>query len=248
MSKIYKVIQISDSHLLKDKNDLLLGYNPYENLKKVISHVQEHNNNMDSIIMTGDISGDGSIESYHHFLALIKPLQSKVCWIPGNHDSSHIYKILTESFFISSHKNIILGSWNLLLLDTRVAKEKYGIISKEQFDFVTEALNLNHDRNIAIALHHHPIKIDSPLIDHCMLQNSDALLAFIKKHKNVKLMICGHVHNFYSLQQECFVLQSGVASCFQFKPHMTEIETEDKQGYTEYLFHDNQFFSKEIYI
>jgi len=60
---LINIIQITDPHLTKDKNTEIKTCKTYYSFKRVI-HWIDKNENPNFILVSGDISGDGSAESY----------------------------------------------------------------------------------------------------------------------------------------------------------------------------------------
>src|SRR5690554_7222962 len=62
-----QVIQLTDPHLRQDEDGLLLGMNTRRSLSAVLELVQQDGHDPDLVVATGDISQDGSEESYQSF-------------------------------------------------------------------------------------------------------------------------------------------------------------------------------------
>ena len=89
---------------------------------------------------------------------------------------------------------ICLGNWRVILLNSAVKGHIDGHLSAEQLDSLTNLLEEYADNPILLACHHHPFAMKSKWIDHHKLQNSNALLTTLAPFKNVKALVCGHVH------------------------------------------------------
>ena len=61
------LVQLSDSHLFAEADGMLLGMNTRDSLQKVIDLVREQQPRIDLILATGDLSPDGTLESYQQF-------------------------------------------------------------------------------------------------------------------------------------------------------------------------------------
>ena len=82
------IIQITDCHLFSEVQKI--GYNninPYQSLQHILSEVTLRRPNV--LLVTGDISGDGSGQSYQHFSRLLDEtgINCQIGIIPGNHDN-----------------------------------------------------------------------------------------------------------------------------------------------------------------
>ena len=99
------IIQITDCHLFKHEDKQgYSGVAPFHSLKRVLQHAvswASAQNTMASVLLliTGDISGDDSLESYTLFMSLMQEYADAngIAWavIPGNHDNNtHFDKVL----------------------------------------------------------------------------------------------------------------------------------------------------------
>ena len=76
----------------------------------IINRILAEENNVDFIILTGDISDDGSIHSYQYVANLFEKMNKKIYFINGNHD---IKKNMISVFFYKNffHQlNELLGA------------------------------------------------------------------------------------------------------------------------------------------
>ena len=85
-----QILQLSDTHLFANTQDNLLGVNSYLALSNLLKKIQYKTANIDIIFLTGDISQDGSIESYEHIVAVLASINKPVYWLSGNHDDKNI--------------------------------------------------------------------------------------------------------------------------------------------------------------
>ena len=81
------IVQITDLHIVKDKEGKINNFNTFQAASEVVRHVAKHQKNIDYLILTGDISDDGTPESYENLREILSPVEHKVLFIPGNHDS-----------------------------------------------------------------------------------------------------------------------------------------------------------------
>jgi Icc protein len=116
------IIQITDCHLFSEiqKN----GYNninPYQSLQHILAEVTLRQ--PDVLLVTGDISGDGSGQSYQHFSKLLYEtgINCRIGIIPGNHDNQAQMKshIDSDYLWINKHRLILPNRWHIHLLDTQ---------------------------------------------------------------------------------------------------------------------------------
>ncbi len=87
-----------------------------------------------------------------------------------------------------------LGNWRIIMLNSAVKGKIDGHLSSEQLKNLANLLEQFADHPVLLACHHHPFAMKSKWIDHHKLQNSNALLDTLSPFKNVKALVCGHVH------------------------------------------------------
>ncbi len=80
-----RVVHITDTHLFSDKNSVQAKKH-YECFINTISYFNKKILNVDSIIVTGDISHDGGTLSYEMFFKNMDSLGLPYAALPGNHD------------------------------------------------------------------------------------------------------------------------------------------------------------------
>ena len=68
-SEKIKLVHITDMHLYKSKESLYKEVNPFVSYNEVLINIKKSNWKPDGLIVTGDISNDGSIESYNNLFA-----------------------------------------------------------------------------------------------------------------------------------------------------------------------------------
>ena len=79
------LVQLSDSHLFAETHGTLLGMNTADSLQRVIDLVLAQQPKIDLVLATGDLSQDGSLQSYQRFHQLSAQIPAPARWLPGNH-------------------------------------------------------------------------------------------------------------------------------------------------------------------
>ena len=119
------LIQLSDCHLLKDKDKTgYAGIAPYDSLARVLSDIQNYIVQEVAsepqqrakyqlvVLVTGDISGDNSPESYQHFIALmeqhIEPAGIEWFVLAGNHDNNPYFEKYVGCRHLQSNDSLSL--------------------------------------------------------------------------------------------------------------------------------------------
>ncbi|MDP5040594.1 MAG: metallophosphoesterase [Paraglaciecola sp.] len=198
-----RIAQISDCHLFADASKTSYGQiAPYQSLAKVLDDIALQS--IDLLLVTGDLSGDGSLESYRHFEQLIKQsgIQSQWLILPGNHDDLSVLQQQFSSVNLWSHYSIAapltIQNWQLHLLNTKTSGTG-GFLAESDLVALAQSLKQSRDYSQLIAAHHHPLVCHSWMDNHGW-QNSHKLLEVIAQYDSVKAMIYGHIHA--ELQQQ----------------------------------------------
>lgn len=211
------VAQVTDVHLFADQNQELLGLSTRRSFKVVLEQLLSLQPQPDLLLLTGDLSQDGTFESYVQLQNLLAPLSLPVYWLPGNHDCLNLMQQLLRAP-LSPCKSFEQGGWQFILLDSAIPEQVYGYLSLETLDALKLQLEIASHLPALIAIHHPPCKINSDWMDAIMLQNREELFAIIDRHPQVKLVIFGHIHQEFSWQRQGVHYLGTPASSIQFKP------------------------------
>lgn len=84
----WDLIQLTDFHIMRDKQQAVRGCIPYKTLQDVKKDILTRS--CDHYIVTGDISDDGSVSSYRHVQVILTPFKDSLYFLPGNHDHPDI--------------------------------------------------------------------------------------------------------------------------------------------------------------
>jgi Icc protein len=199
-----KLAQITDTHLLSDREATMRGVATWHSLRRVLACVADQQ--PDAILLTGDLAHEGDPDAYDLLYDLVSALNIPAYWLPGNHDRPEVARDrLNRAPFVTADQ-VTLGGWNLILLDSTLATATYGegAISPDRLQRLRTQLDAT-DRPTAIALHHHPIPMQIDWLDTIGVTNASDLLAQLEpsapstpveqaKQSPVKLVLFGHTH------------------------------------------------------
>ena len=273
---VIELIQISDCHLFKDKSKV--GYGeiaPYQSLETVLRQVSqrirlsktkcapddaEHQTDdvvqaVTVILVTGDITGDDTHESYMHFLSLMSQHIDSigVDWyvIAGNHDNNpHFERIFAKRILCSGHP-VTIGDWQVHGMDTRCASEPHsakGEVNSHDVRMVSRAIEQASSKHHLVALHHH-IKPSNSWMDKHRLFNAERIDAMASKYTQIKGFIHGHVH--HPLRQQVGGHETpsfgSPSTCWQWEMQTTFGVSESNPGYQVIQLHSDGSLSCEVY-
>ncbi|MCY0965308.1 3',5'-cyclic-AMP phosphodiesterase [Parathalassolituus penaei] len=213
-----RLIQITDTHLSELEGGHLLGMQTLHSLVCVLDLVQKNHAIVDAMLVTGDLSQDGSIESYKRLQDALGTLPYPSFWLPGNHDEPDAMAVVTSGTRLEER---VLRSqhWQVVLLNSRVAGKVYGFLEDSELQILRDALASADGRYSLICFHHHPVDMQSRWIDQIGIRNADALMAVVQQYPHVRVLLWGHVHQESDQLQNGIRLLSTPSTCVQFEPH-----------------------------
>ncbi|GAA0854188.1 metallophosphoesterase family protein [Aliiglaciecola litoralis] len=228
------LVQISDCHLFADKHKV--GYQqikPYFSLAAVLEEVVCHDPDM--ILVTGDISADGSEQSYLDFLALITrfELLDKLQVIAGNHDNSLWFDRVLGEFDLATQSAKELENWSVHGVDTR-HKGTLGQLSNSQLNKLKLGLQDCQSAFQLVACHHHPFACGGWMDKHEWL-NRQEFTDIITQYTSVKAVVYGHIHSQQVFQKSGHMFASCPSTCWQWSTQPEFATDPSKPGYNKIL-------------
>ncbi|MDC1288376.1 3',5'-cyclic-AMP phosphodiesterase [Gammaproteobacteria bacterium] len=215
---IVRLIQITDCHILARARDCLQGMNTRASFEAVCQAAMADNSDLDLILATGDLSQDASPASYQYLAQKFNELQLPLFWLPGNHDDSNAMREHLRGERISAAKQVLIGNWLIVLLDSTIEGETGGKLSSRQIDFLQASLQGHPDQHALVCLHHQALPANSEWMDQLGLQQPQALIDTLKSHDNVRAVLWGHVHQQAHHHRDGIEWMSTPSTCVQFKP------------------------------
>lgn len=222
---VVRIVQITDTHLNATEDGHLLGMKTLHSLRCVLSLVQEEAACPHAILVTGDLSQDGSEASYRHLHQELAQFRAPSFWLPGNHDiQEHMSAIIKDSH--SSHRLIRTPHWQMVLLDSSIRGKVHGHLSNSELDFAISCLQDRPDLNTLVTFHHHPLPMGSRWIDTIGVRNGQQVIDQLTTFSNLKCIVWGHVHQESDQQLGNVRLLSTPSTCVQFKPGSSDFEVD----------------------
>ena len=153
---------------------------------------------LDAILLTGDIADNGRIEEYEEACALIAASRHRVLICPGNHDNREAYRQVmlgqppSDEPINEVHE---LGRLHIAMCDSSIPGRHDGYLSDETLDWLDRLLAAAGDEEqFMIAFHHPPVILHSPFIDEIRQHGAERLAAVLDRYANVVAVVCGHAH------------------------------------------------------
>jgi len=250
-----RILQISDSHLFVDSKKRLLGLDTEASFHAVVdlAKAEQAQHDIALVLATGDVAQDCSTRAYEYYKKVVEAeFKAPILWLPGNHDDS---KLMTECLKECSERvspcAYDLDKWTIIMLDSSVQHEVYGLLKQDQLDYLDRTLSEKTDQHVMVCLHHHPILCGSHWLDGHNLKNAKELWAILHKYPNVKTLVWGHIHQeFHAVHEvnghaiQCFAPPS---TCIQFKPRCYDFALDTlNPGYRWFDLYSNGDFKTGI--
>lgn len=211
------LVQLSDSHLFAEADGRLLGMDTADSLRQVVRQVLDEQERIDLVLATGDLSQDGSVESYRKFREISGAIEAPTRWFPGNHDElAPMREVCGDSDLLEAV--VDLGAWRIILLDSTIPGAVPGHMPAEQLALLDEALSAVRDGHVLVAFHHHPVPIGSQWMDRIGIRNPHDLFAVLDRHPQVRCLLWGHVHQEFDRMRGDVRLLASPSTCVQFAP------------------------------
>lgn len=225
------LVQLSDSHLFAEADGRLLGMDTRDSLQQVIQRVLEEQVQVDLLLATGDISQDGSAESYQRFRQMTAAIPGAQRWFAGNHDDmSVMHQVCTGTDLLEPV--IDMSGWRIILLDSSIPGSVAGQLDAGQLALLEQSLASAGDRHVLISFHHHPISVGCRWLEPIGLRNPAALFAVLDRYPRVKAVLWGHVHQEIDQQRNGVRLLASLSTCVQFAPGSSEFQVDhEAPGY-----------------
>ena len=233
------VVQLTDSHLFGNAEACLMGMNTRVSLMATVDLVLSEQPQIDLVIASGDLSQDGSVESYQAFRELSERIVAPKRWLPGNHDE------LPQMAFAAQKSDFLdpvidVGNWRMTLLDSAVPGSVPGYLEDKQLQLLAQALSEAPDRHHLICLHHHPVPIGCAWMEPIGLKNPDALFAVLDRFPQVRAVLWGHVHQEIDQARNGVRLLASPSTCIQFVPGSDDFKVDTTApGYRWLRLHDD---------
>lgn len=222
------IAQVTDIHMFADEKQKLLGLSTIQSFQAVIERLQRLQPQPDLLLLTGDLSQDGTPKSYEYVQDVVSRLSTPTYWLPGNHDCVSTMEQVLNRAPLSPRKAFARGGWNFLLINSGVPGCVHGQLSAETLDWLELRLRMVGDGPTVVALHHPPFRVNSDWLDTSILQNPEELFAVLDRHSQVKLVLFGHIHQEFNHQRHSVHYLGTPSTSIQFEPQSSNFSLDQE--------------------
>ncbi len=207
------ILHLSDTHLFGDDSRHYGVVDTEAALSRALdqfSGIAE----LDLLVLSGDLSDDGSPRSYQKLLSIVEPWAAErrthVIYAMGNHDLRASFRqVLGSGHGTGTATNAIdptpsssgpvdavstLGPWRIVTIDSSVPGAGYGELESGQLAWLAEVLATPAEAGTVLVIHHPPAPAYTPLLQALELYNPEDLLDAIGGG-DVRVILSGHYHH-----------------------------------------------------
>ncbi|CAL9278794.1 metallophosphoesterase family protein [Streptomyces sp. SudanB52_2052] len=202
-----RILHLSDTHLDRSGGPDADRADGTAALRRLLTELS-HLNDLDAVVVTGDVADDGSHKAYARARELLSGYAGRrganVFYTTGNHDERTAFADVLGSGHVQPEAEYegaageragasTVDGWRLITLDTLVPGKGYGRLDGGQLNWLRELLVTPAPSGTFLAFHHPPVALDVDVQRALGLQNS-AELAETIRGTDVQLILCGHFH------------------------------------------------------
>ena len=240
------LLQLTDTHIHDHADTVFKNTHPDACLNALIQHAKTNLENIDYVLVTGDLTHDGTAESCNRLKTLLSQFDCPIAVTPGNHDSTTIIKQHLLNNHIIMPCLIETDYWQLLFADSHVENQNHGLISEHSLQRLTTQLQ-KCNKPALMFTHHPPVKINSAWMDEINMKNGAHVLHTLSACKNLRGMAFGHIHQQWHSQHQQIEILGTPSSCIQFKAGSEKFAVDEiLPGYRVFNLHKNGEFDSEV--
>lgn len=229
-----RIIQLSDLHLAEARSFELKGVNTYRSASQIMGTIDT--STADIVVVSGDISEDGSAASYQHFKTLCHEhsVHQPYC-LPGNHDN--LENMTRQLKGLPYCGSLSFRKWLFVFVNTHQQGFHDGAIGTDEYQRMTELLTQHPEQHVALFMHHHVFSTGSAWIDRYQVRERDTFLAWVKDYPTIRAVITGHIHQAFSSKRNGVAFFGSPSTCVQFMQGRDKAEVAELgPGYRELIF------------
>jgi Icc protein len=217
-----RLVQLTDTHLFANTADVLVGMNCDEGMRDVISLIQREEGPLAAVLCTGDLSQDGSAQSYRRVAEAVSVLGAPQYWIAGNHDEVPRMKAAIGADNPCFTRAFSVPGWRVILLNSNVVDKPHGHLADAELAFLEVELEASRGESALVCLHHNCVPVAAAWLQRHALQNSEALFEVLDRYTHVKAVVFGHIHHELVHERRQVLYLGSPSTCIQFHPESAD--------------------------
>jgi 3',5'-cyclic-AMP phosphodiesterase len=249
MPKPTMLAQLSDLHL----GAAWEGMDPLPRLERVIDAVRALPNQVDGVLVSGDVSDDASAKSYERARQALERLRAPVHVLPGNHDDRGR---LREEFDLPGagaepiNYSVEVGELRIVVVDSIVPGQDPGALDAERLAWLDAELARDGERPTVLAMHHSPLPTGIPEWDEINWEDSrrarEDLGAVVAQHPQLRAIVAGHLHRIVASTLAGCPVVSAPSTYLQALPDFEneDVELAGLPGFALHVLRDGELSSQ----
>lgn len=247
MPKPILLAQLSDLHLCREWE----GVSPAPRVERVVEAVRSLPNAVDAVLVSGDLTDDGSEESYRLARELLGRFDAPVRVLPGNHDDR---ARLRQEFDLPGsgdapvNYSFSVGPLRVVVFDSNVPGQDPGAFSPEQLRWLDAELGRDGTSPTLLALHHPPLPTGLAGWDaiNMAAAERDAIAAVVARHPQLRAIVGGHLHRAAAGVLVGCPVFSAPSACLQARPDFeaNDVEFVDPPGFALHVLNGDELSSQ----
>ena len=191
------IAQMTDIHIGFDPDEKPEEYNRVR-FRATLARILEGPNRPDMLVLSGDITDNGDLDSFEKTAALLAECPFPVWPMVGNHDTREALvaafpHVRLEGEFL--HYAVEAEGMRILLLDTLESGRHGGAFCQARAAWLTAQLDAAPDTPTLIFMHHPPvvsgIEWMDPAPDEAWIQRFGSV---VEGRRQILAIHCGHLH------------------------------------------------------
>jgi 3',5'-cyclic-AMP phosphodiesterase len=253
------IAQITDTHI---KLPGQLAYGRVDTagmLKRCVAELCALDPQPDLIVLTGDLVDLGRPAEYEHLRALLAPLRPPLVAVPGNHDDRQAFRTafadhahLPADGFLQFTIDHAEHPVRLIGLDTLVPGKGHGELCGARLAWLDDTLAQAPQRPTVVLMHHPPFVTGIDHMDALGLTGRDAFADIVKRHPQIELILCGHLHRNIQARVGGRAAMTGPSTAHQvtldLRTNAPSSFSMEPPGYLLHRWHDGGFTNHHVNI
>lgn len=173
----------------------------------------------DLIDRTRTLTAEEYEPSYRLLRELLAPLRCPVHLLLGNHDHRHAFHRVMGSRVASldePHRYAFdHEGYHFVALDSHEPGQTAGFVDAGQLAWLEADLDTNRGRPTVVFVHHHLWPLGLAWLDAMPLRNGEELTRLLAPRRDVRWVVCGHVHQDHHAQRDGLTMVTTPATSVQ---------------------------------
>ncbi|WP_068318729.1 phosphodiesterase [Polycladidibacter hongkongensis] len=195
------IAQISDCHLTKDNACDERGVDRLAQLQRAVDFLQEQWPELDAVVVSGDVSDDGTAASYAQAKDALAHLPCPAFVLPGNHDLREPMRTaFAAQGYLPAQGPLCyaqrIGDLQIVALDSLEEGQVAGVFCEQQATWLEGQLKASAETPTLVFVHHPPFATGLTGVDEiCLREGRERFWEVLAPHPQVLGVASGHIHH-----------------------------------------------------